>query len=925
MLEETSMAARGSRSLVLIAVLLVFAAVVDARVISYAPYTDHTAYPAHQGRTNRHFLLLEAASAPMFGPMPSATYGQLVLYDFQGAEEPRVVFPVEPESAIFTAAAMREADDGTPVLFAQAGNAGDNVWKSYLSIDGGKSWKQVDLPASPIGQLATTGADNGGPFASYHYSQIRIGTADFPFVVATNGAVYSVSMTGAVRKIFDGASPPTALAGRNREGTKFLVRTITQLVMVDLDGKTTTLLSSFANSQSAFEGFITSDDSAYVEERPNNNGLGKLWLIRSGDHSELFTIRWTDNTTASVFAVPSADDSSAWIIRRGGGQPTVLYRHSPATGLETMWEDITAPDVEALHAGASGEKLLIQVHRPRPAVDQRIFKDPALAVWRIGQPAPRAYDELFMNEQWNKGFVHLDVEKIESGEPFVFDSGAAPMGGGGGIIVSPPTTGGGGDVVQEWGVVRASLEQQLVLPTVGRTKGAFGSDWSSDVILQNPENGSQRVTLRFVPNGQSTSATDAKDVTLTLGANEIRMISDIVGTLFGFESAIGALFITPERGVTATSRTYSRAGAGTFGFGMNAIDVLAAAASPRFPVSFAGAFPGTNYRTNLTITDTSGRGTQARLSASGINGAMGSDVSVDTGANGHQQINFIGSSLGLFPYETGALVLRPQRGTAVAAAFAIDNRTNDSTYFPPDLPSSSMARVIPAIGHLDGANNSRFRSDLYLFNPADQPRTVMLEAKAWDVPEQPAFLQLTLLPNEARTIRDVLYTAFGKSGIARLRYTSQVQFGGSGIRVTARTYNVDSNGGTYGFLMPPLNNFQIGGSGDTLEILGAVADPKYRTNIGLVEMNPWPTNQTVSARIEILDASSKTADSFTVNLPVAGGTQLNDIFHARNLSVTGPVLIRVTPINGVIGAYVTSTDNVTNDSMYLAANLAARE
>ena len=61
---------------------------------------------------------------------------------------------------------------------------------------------------------------------------------------------------------------------------------------------------------------------------------------------------------------------------------------------------------------------------------------------------------------------------------------------------------------------------------------------------------------------------------------------------------------------------------------------------------------------------------------------------------------------------------------------------------------------------------------------------------------------------EARVIRDVLATAFGKSGIARLRLTSQ-SFDNSGIRVTSRTYSGDSHGGTYGFLMPPLNNFQI--------------------------------------------------------------------------------------------------------------------
>jgi len=37
------------------------------------------------------------------------------------------------------------------------------------------------------------------------------------------------------------------------------------------------------------------------------------------------------------------------------------------------------------------------------------------------------------------------------------------------------------------------------------------------------------------------------------------------------------------------------------------------------------------------------------------------------------------------------------------------------------------------------------------------------------------------------------------------------------------------------------------------------------------------------------------------------------------------VLIRITPTNGTIGAYATTTDNITNDSSYLAANLAAFE
>ncbi|HEV8658509.1 MAG TPA: hypothetical protein VGS96_07750, partial [Thermoanaerobaculia bacterium] len=525
----------------LIFATFVLAVTVQARVISYAPYTDRTAYPAHQSRMNGHFLLLEAVPFSTFAPVPAATYGQLVLYDFEGAEEPRVVFPQDGSNAIITAAALRETDGGTPMLFVQASKSGQNGYVSWLSVDGGSTWKTVDVPTTlPIPQLGVTGADNGGPFASYRYSQVRIGSADFPFVVTSGGAVYAIAANGTAKKLYEqtpGLAPSVMLAGRDRAGTQFLLRTNSQLISVDLNGATKTILSSFISQQPSFEGFITADGSAYIDERATNSQNGKLWYVRAGIKAELFSIRWTDNTTPTVFAVPTADYSGAWIIERGGGRPTTLYLHTAANDLQKMWDDITAPDVEALHAGSSGNKVLVQVHRPRPAVDQRIFKDPALAVWHVGDPAPRTYDELFMNEQWNKGFIHVDVEKIEAGEPFVFDSGAAPTGGGGGVIISPPTS-GGGDVLQEWGVVRASLKQRLVLPTVGRTHGAFGSDWVSDVIIQNPLDSVQKINLRYVPSGDGIIATEAKELTITLGASEIRLISDIVGSLFQIESGI---------------------------------------------------------------------------------------------------------------------------------------------------------------------------------------------------------------------------------------------------------------------------------------------------------------------------------------------------------------------------------------------------
>ena len=121
------------------------------------------------------------------------------------------------------------------------------------------------------------------------------------------------------------------------------------------------------------------------------------------------------------------------------------------------------------------------------------------------------------------------------------------------------------------------------------------------------------------------------------------------------------------------------------------------------------------------------------------------------------------------------------------------------------------------------------------------------------------------------------------------------------MRVTSRTYSVREDGGTNGFLMPPLNSIQTGTSGDTLEILGAIADPRYRTNIGLVDLSAFPTAQSATARIEVVADGGATLDAFTVTFPTAGGMQINDIFRARSIDMAGAVLIRVKPLTGLIG------------------------
>ena len=900
------------------AALFFITSIASARVVSYAPYTNRSAYPLQQPREDRYFTLYE---------LTSASAGQLVIYDSEGVEEPRVIFPTDGSSAYIFAGITRERF-GIPIILIEATKAGASQATWFFSADGGRSWKSPDLPLSWFGQLQGNTPDVGGPGVNSRFSQMRFGTDAFPFVVGIpSGNLYSVDAGGGVHKLFTNTTGESlSLAGQNPYGTAFLLRyPATQLSIIDLNGKVTP--SATVNQSANVEGWITPDNAVYIDQRAFSSGLDHRIIRYTGTTGKTLAQNFNSSENLGVFAVPTYDFTGAWIIKRGGGAPTILYRQSGNADPVEQWSDVTAPEVEALHAGASGNTLLIQVHRQRAVDNSTRFLDPAIAIWHTGEGAPRSYDELFMNEQTWKRFVHLEVDKVAAGEPFVFDSGvqiaAIPLGPPIPVSAPLPPSSGGSDVLQEWGVVRASLAQKLILPGISRTAGAFGSYWQSDVVLYNPVDDQQKVRIDYVATGGSVTASEVRTTTLTLGAKEIRVIPDALKALFDVDSGGGAFFLTPDLGVNVTSRTYTKSANGTFGFGMNGIDFYAAAASPRFPVTFSGAFPGPNFRTNVVITDTSGRGTEAAFSGAGILGAIGSgSVTFTAPPNGQVQMNSITPTLGILEGQPGALIVQPTRGTAVASVVAIDNRTNDPTYFPPDLPSS-IARTIPAIGHLDGANGSKFRSDLYLYNPSPESRTVTLQAKAWDVPESPTSVNFTLLGGEARIIPDALTKLFGKTGIARLRYQSFDFTGGQGVRVTSRTYSIDENGGTYGFLMPPFNNFQIGASGDTLEILGVVGGKGFRTNLGLVEVNPFPTGQNMQAKVEIIDDKGKTIDSFTMNVPSAGGTQINDIFHARGLG-DGPTaaLIRVSPISGTIGAYATMNDNGTNDPTYLAANLA---
>jgi PKD repeat protein len=133
--------------------------------------------------------------------------------------------------------------------------------------------------------------------------------------------------------------------------------------------------------------------------------------------------------------------------------------------------------------------------------------------------------------------------------------------------------------------VPAPTGGSAMIPVVGRSPGANGTYWRSDVTLYNPGSTQMSLGLRY----RGTTKL------LSLGAGDTRVLADVLA-MFGITSGSGPLEVlwTSAVGPVMTSRTYtSVSGGGTYG---QSIDPAAGFARG---VYVPGLRHDTNYRTNI--------------------------------------------------------------------------------------------------------------------------------------------------------------------------------------------------------------------------------------------------------------------------------------------------------------------------------------
>lgn len=238
---------------------------------------------------------------------------------------------------------------------------------------------------------------------------------------------------------------------------------------------------------------------------------------------------------------------------------------------------------------------------------------------------------------------------------------------------------------------------------------------------------------------------------------------------------------------------------------------------------------------------------------------------------------------------------------------------------PPPPPVQALS--IPIIVHSKGANNTMWKTDVFLQNPSNQNQSLTLKLLKADSENQtPPQSQINLSPFASLTIKDILdnpgFPEFRGYSIAGLL----IEFSSTTPPfASARIYNDQGDAGTYGQFIPsiPVSTSTRGTSGNIPAYLfGMVKNSKYRSNIGLANVSSlWN-----EIKITFIDSEGFSFGSpITKNLAPYNITQINDIASAAGLSGdVGAFTVKVesnTKVDFI--AWGSVVDNTTGDASFI--------
>ncbi len=472
-----------------------------------------------------------------------------------------------------------------------------------------------------------------------------------------------------------------------------------------------------------------------------------------------------------------------------------------------------------------------------------------------------------------------------------------------------------------------------VVPSAVHAPGLNRTRWRTDLWVFNPGETTLELELEFLLENNDNWLTDHPTLELSIPPEGTAVLEDVLllipDLVVDDQAVIGSVLINrPEDdqqpAPVITSRTFNQTPDGTFGQFVPAVPVPPNAPDRLF---LTGLSHTSASRTNIRLANLGTDAVDVKLNVLSADGhALGQPVLRTIPAlstiqvNGIAEVAWAGTDLDIFSVRVNTYV-----ETVLAWASVINNQTGDPVLFNA-LSANAASRTlwVPGVAHLGGANNSQWRSDITVFNPALFPLDSTVTYIPSEGSEIPPPLEITTLqPPKALFFLDVLASEFLAPDEVSKGY---LIISGTGheppLEVVARTYNLDPTGGTFG------QNLSVFDGADWLTqggrtfipgvALSSTAEDGFRTNIGLLNVD---SDEWAEIALTLLDDQGNVAAPVTTLwLPAGELRQFNlaTRLGLGGLDLQGTVILK--HLSGApVVAYASVIDNRTQDPILIPA------
>ena len=226
---------------------------------------------------------------------------------------------------------------------------------------------------------------------------------------------------------------------------------------------------------------------------------------------------------------------------------------------------------------------------------------------------------------------------------------------------------------------------RYVVPGVAELENGAASNFHTDMRIYNASANPVVVTLSYYPQTGDATPRPAS-INLTLNANEVRAIDNVLPSLWSLARTGGAVTIDTanDAPLVVTARTYSRNGdGGTYGQFIPGVTSLDAVGAGERALQVLQLEQSAQYRTNLGLVEVTGNPVRIE-----ITGTSGGKITARTEAtlNGNEfrQIGRVFEQMAFPTVYNGRITVRVIEGAGRVAAYGsvVDNRTVDPTYVP---------------------------------------------------------------------------------------------------------------------------------------------------------------------------------------------------------------------------------------------------